>query len=65
MAGNPDLHVGAHHGPDAWKPEGQKARVAREDAAIEVCLSCPVMAACDAYASSVTGEGKLAEPDGV
>lgn len=65
MAGNPELHVGAHHGPDAFSPEGQKERRAREEAAIEVCLSCPVMVQCDAYASSVTGEGKLAEPDGV
>jgi hypothetical protein len=65
MAGNPDLPVGAHHGPDAWVPEDQKTRVAREDAAIKVCLSCPVMMQCDAYASSVTADGKLAEPDGV
>ncbi|MGW2739169.1 WhiB family transcriptional regulator [Streptomyces sp. NPDC001288] len=65
MAGNPDLHVGAHHGPDAWEPEGQKARRAREAAAMEVCLSCPVMVACDLYASSVRPDGKLAEPDGV
>jgi hypothetical protein len=65
MAGNPDLHVGAHHGPDAFVPEGQRERRAREDAAIEVCVSCPVMVACDAYASSVTADGRLAEPDGV
>ena len=65
MAGDPSLHVGAHHGPDAFLPEGQRERRAREDRAIEVCLSCPVMVACDLYASSVTGDGKLAEPDGV
>ncbi|MFF9287470.1 WhiB family transcriptional regulator [Streptomyces griseosporeus] len=68
MAGNPALHVGAHHGPDAWVPEGQKERRAREDAAIEVCLNCPVMVQCDAYASSVVwvnGMPKVAEPDGV
>lgn len=65
MAGNPELHVGAHHGPDAFAPEGQKERRAREDAAIEVCLNCPVMVACDLYASSVKPDGKLAEPDGV
>jgi hypothetical protein len=65
MAGDPRLHVGAHHGPDAWVPEGQKERRVREDAAIEVCLNCPVMVQCDAYASSVTPDGRLAEPDGV
>lgn len=65
MVGNPELHVGAHNGPDAWNPEGQKERRAREERAIEVCLTCPVMVQCDAYASSVTPEGKLAEPEGV
>lgn len=65
MVGNPDLHVGAHHGPDLWAPEGQRERRAREELAIEVCLTCPVMVACDAYASSVRADGKLAEPDGV
>ncbi|MFD0509372.1 WhiB family transcriptional regulator [Streptomyces chiangmaiensis] len=68
MAGDPSLPVGAHHEPDAWKPEGQKERRVREDKAIEVCLSCPVMVQCDAYASSVVwknGDPKVAEPDGV
>ncbi len=69
MAGNPELPVGAHHAPDAWAPEGQRERLAREDAAIEVCLSCPVMVQCDAYANSVVtdagGVARLAEPDGV
>ena len=68
MAGNPDLHVGAHHGPDAWVAESQKERRTREDAAVEVCLNCPVMVACDAYASSVVwvkDVPKVAEPDGV
>ncbi|MFR9794193.1 WhiB family transcriptional regulator [Streptomyces sp. MB22_4] len=65
MAGNPELHVGAHNAPDAWSPEGQKERRAREGKAIEVCLNCPVMVQCDAYASSVGPDGKLAEPEGV
>ncbi|MFD7995555.1 WhiB family transcriptional regulator [Streptomyces mexicanus] len=68
MAGNPELHVGAHHGPDAFSPEGQRERRAREEQAIEVCLSCPVMVQCDAYASSVVwsaGVPRVAEPDGV
>jgi hypothetical protein len=65
MAGNPSLPIGAHHAPDVDGGEPQAVRRAREDAAIEVCLSCPVMVLCDAYASSVTVDGKLAEPDGV
>jgi hypothetical protein len=65
MAGDPSLHVGAHNEPDAWSPEGQKERRAREDKAIAVCRACPVMASCDAYASSVTPQGKLAEERGV
>jgi Transcription factor WhiB len=69
MAGNPDLPVGAHHGPDAFVAEGQRERLAREAAAVEVCLSCPVMVQCDAYASSVVtggdGTARLAQPDGV
>ena len=68
MAGNPDLHVGAHEAPDAFAPEGQIERREREERAIEVCLNCPVMVQCDAYASSVVwvkGMPKLAEPDGV
>jgi hypothetical protein len=65
MAGNPSLPVGAHHAPDAFAPESQAVRIAREEAAVEVCLNCPVMVQCDAYASSVTAEGRLAEPDGV
>ena len=65
MAGDTSLHVGAHDEPDAFSPEGQRERRAREDAAVEVCLSCPVMVACDAYASSVTSEGRLAQPRGV
>jgi hypothetical protein len=65
MAGNPELPVGAHHAPDVDGGEPQPVRIAREDAAIEVCLSCPVMVQCDRYANSITGDGKLAEPDGI
>ncbi|MYW49620.1 WhiB family transcriptional regulator [Streptomyces sp. SID161] len=65
MAGDPSLHVGAHHGPDAFLPEGQVERRAREARAVEVCLNCPVMVQCDAYASSVRPDGRLAEPEGV
>lgn len=64
-AGNPELGLDAWVGPDVDGGEPQKERRAREAAAKEVCLNCPVMVACDAYASSVTVDGKLAEPDGV
>lgn len=65
MAGDPSLHVGAHDAPDAFAPESQKERTAREEKAKAVCRACPVMDACGAYASSVTPEGKLAQPQGV
>lgn len=42
--------------------EPKRERTAREAAAIEVCLDCPVMVLCDAYASSVRPDGRLAEP---
>jgi hypothetical protein len=57
---------------DAWSGgedrdggESQRARRVREADALEVCLNCPVMVSCDAYANSVTGDGRLAEPDGI
>lgn len=65
MAGDLDLPVGAHQAPDLDGGEPQAVRVKRENAAIEVCLSCPVMVACSTYANTITPEGKLAEPDGV
>ncbi|MFF4527047.1 WhiB family transcriptional regulator [Streptomyces bluensis] len=65
MAGNPELLVGAHLAPDVDGGEPQADRLLREDAAVEVCLGCPVMVQCDAYANSVTPDGRLAEPDGV
>lgn len=68
MAGDLDLPLGAHQAPDVDGGEPQAARVAREEAAVEVCLGCPVMVQCDLYASSVVVEGKsarLAEPAGV
>jgi len=65
MAGDPSLPLGAHHAPDVDGGEGQAARLAREAAVVKVCLGCPVMAACDAYASSMTRDGRLAEPYGI
>ncbi|MFI2620433.1 WhiB family transcriptional regulator [Streptomyces sp. NPDC018584] len=65
MAGNLDLPVDAHMPPTTDGGESQKARHAREKAAIEVCLNCPVMVACDRYANTLTEEGKLTEPEGI
>lgn len=65
LAARPDLSVNTHVPADRDGAEPQKERVAREDAAVELCLGCPVMVLCDAYANSITPEGKLAQPDGV
>lgn len=45
--------------------EPKKEREAREAATIDVCVSCPVMVLCDAYANSVRADGRLAEPAGI
>ena len=67
-AGDPSLSLDAWHGVDRDGSEPQRERLAREQAAVEVCLNCPVMVACGAYANSVVSEGgkaRLAEPDGI
>jgi hypothetical protein len=67
-AGDPSLSLDAWHGEDRDGSEPQRVREARQAAAVEVCLNCPVMVACDAYASSVVVEGgkaRLAEPEGI
>lgn len=64
-AGNPQLSVDAFAAPDLDGGEPQQERVAREDAAIEVCIECPVMMLCHAYANTVDKDGHLAEPYGV
>lgn len=67
-AGDPELSLDAWHGKDRDGAEPQRERAAREDAAIEVCLNCPVMVQCDAYANSVLvedGKARLAEPAGI
>ncbi|KAF0646594.1 MULTISPECIES: WhiB family transcriptional regulator [Streptomyces] len=64
-AGDPDLSI------NAWLPytgdgqENQADRHARERAAIVVCGFCPVKAACLAYATTLTADGLLAEPEGI
>jgi hypothetical protein len=68
MAGNLDLPLGAHFAPDVDGGERQPVRRAREAAAVEVCLDCPVMVQCAAYANTVVMDGdvaRLAEPHGV
>ncbi|MFD8384271.1 WhiB family transcriptional regulator [Streptomyces sp. NPDC059679] len=65
--GDPALSV------DAWgtldlpdgRTEPQPDRLARERAAIGACASCPVLAECQAYAMSVTPDGRLAEQAGI
>ena len=67
-AGDLSLPQNAWITEDRDGAEPQKDRLAREAATIEVCLDCPVMVQCDAYASSVVGSGpssRLAEPRGV
>ena len=59
------LPVSAWDAPDVDGGEDQAARVFRERAAIEVCVSCPVMVQCLGYGSSVTRTGRLAEPRGI
>ncbi|MFD9249543.1 hypothetical protein [Streptomyces bottropensis] len=64
-AGDSSLSVSDWQAPDADGGEEQTARRAREAAAVEVCVSCPVMVKCLAYGSSVVTDGavvRLAEP---
>jgi hypothetical protein len=64
-AGDLDLTI------DAWAPwtsdtpEPQRTRIARERAAIAVCMVCPVLAECRTYGNSETADGHLAEPEGI
>lgn len=67
-AGDVSLSLDAWHGDDRDGSEPQREREARQAAAVEVCLNCPVMVQCDAYASSVVvedGQARLAEPAGI
>ncbi|PSK57042.1 Transcriptional regulator WhiB [Streptomyces sp. 111WW2] len=67
-AGDVSLSLDAWHGDDRDGSEPQREREARQAAAVEVCLGCPVMVQCDAYASSVVvedGKARLAEPAGI
>ena len=61
-AGDLSLSRNAWITEDRDGAEPPKEREAREAAVVEVCLNCPVMVLCDAYASSVRPDGRLAEP---
>ncbi|MGW0948459.1 hypothetical protein ACWD4O_38715 [Streptomyces sp. NPDC002623] len=61
-AGDLTVPVTAWQAPDLDGGEDPEARKAREQAAVDVCMGCPVMVQCDAYGASVTPDGKLAEP---
>lgn len=64
-AGNIDLPVDAWAAPDLDGAEDQIERRAREEAAIEVCIDCPVMVLCLTYAMSTRPDGRIAEPYGI
>ncbi|MFF1358719.1 hypothetical protein [Streptomyces sp. NPDC058297] len=57
--------VSAWSAPDLDGGESQDVRIARENAAIEVCVGCPVMMLCNRHANTVDEDGHLAEPQGV
>ncbi|MFE6474572.1 WhiB family transcriptional regulator [Streptomyces rochei] len=61
-AGDNTVSVDAWQAPDVDGGELREVREAREAAAIDVCVGCPVMVQCLAYGSSLTPEGKLPEP---
>lgn len=64
-AGNLGVPVTAWEAPDVDGGEDQVARKAREAAAVEVCVDCPVMVQCLAYGASLNPAGRLAVPHGV
>jgi hypothetical protein len=57
--------LSAWSAPDLDGGEPQDVRIARENAAIDVCVGCPVMMLCSQYANTVDEDGHLAEPQGV
>lgn len=64
-AGDTSVPVDAWQAPDLDGGEELEVRRAREAAAVEVCVGCPVMVQCLAYGSSLTPEGRLAEPHSI
>ncbi|RIH58166.1 hypothetical protein D3C59_36895, partial [Streptomyces sp. SHP22-7] len=52
-AGDNTVSVDAWQAPDVDGGEAREVREAREAAAIDVCVGCPVMVQCLAYGSSL------------
>ncbi|MGW3383268.1 helix-turn-helix transcriptional regulator [Streptomyces albogriseolus] len=61
-AGGSGVSVDAWQAPDLDGGESREVREAREAAAVDVCVGCPVMVQCMAFGASLTPDGKLAEP---
>ncbi|MFF8544746.1 hypothetical protein ACF060_31170 [Streptomyces werraensis] len=61
-AGDNRVSVDAWQAPDLDGGEAREVREAREAAAVDVCVGCPVMVQCMAFGASVTVDGRLAEP---
>lgn len=61
-AGGSGVSVDSWQAPDLDGGESREVREAREAAAVDVCVGCPVMVQCMAFGASVTADGKLAEP---
>ncbi|MFF1574731.1 hypothetical protein ACFVWR_18480 [Leifsonia sp. NPDC058292] len=57
--------LSAWSAPDLDGGEPQDVRIARENMAIEACLGCRVMVACNRYANTVDADGHVTEPQGV
>jgi hypothetical protein len=64
-AGNPGLSVDAWTAQSGDGGEPQAVRRAREEAAIDVCVSCPVMVQCLAVGRAVGADGQLIEREGI
>lgn len=64
-AGNTALTLDAWTGTTEDGGEDQATRRERQDAAVEVCLNCPVMVQCDVYGGMVGADGKLLDPYGI
>ncbi|MGV9226364.1 hypothetical protein ACWDPF_27265 [Streptomyces albogriseolus] len=61
-AGGSGVSVDAWQAPDLDGGESREVREAREAAAVDVCVGCPVMVQCMAFGASLTADGRLAEP---
>lgn len=57
--------LSAWSAPDLDGGEPQDVRIARENAAIGVCVGCAVRVLCSRYANTVDSDGHVTEPQGV